>query len=1518
MYHIVKNFRCEKERRKRPFAKGQQGQGLFEYAIILGLVGLAVVGIVMLMRPAIADVFDRFVNSNAISPPSLAGYTPPPPAGSTATPLPATVNLSIVIDGAGDVVSNPDSETFGTDPLQTVELTANPDPDSEFVGWSGSASSTNNPLSLVMDGDKTIHAHFQDICYTLNMTVLGAGEVDFLTPPNCPSGGTNRYRTGTTVQLRAEVTTASSSFERWFGDVPNQTTQEISVVMNSDKNINAAFTVLCYSLSFSTDGHGEIVPDQAPYCAGLLEYSYGNTVSLSPVPFEGYEFDHWGGDLTGSANPGLITMDTDKSVEAYYVSNCYSFSGSVIGLGTLQADMPPVCPDDPTKFVVGTMELTAVATPPDSFVNWSGDASGINPVISVPLNADKSITANFATVTCYSLTLGSNPTAAGAANSQTAPNCIGGYLENTPITLRAQPQTGQMFSSWAGGDIHGQVANPVTYNILSDQSVVANFVPAEFTLSLLIDGAGGGTVTADLPPINCPGTCSGVYTYEDVVTMAPVPDADSVFAGWSGDIDCIGGEVTITEDTNCTATFNTSMVNLEITITGDENGSGTVTSSPAGINCSTPDTCNGAFAQESTVTLTPIPDAGSIFTGWAGDATCGTSINMSNDISCIANFEVAEEQLMTITFAGDGSGVVNLDAPNADCSADCIERYYEGALVSLAATADYNSTFAGWSGDAGCGSSVTMPSNDITCVATFERTNTVTTFETAVSQSSDDAEELVSDGDMYLGSSDLEMVDDSYHGGEQIVGVRFQDVDIPSGSIITNAYIIFTRDESTDVDTSLTIHGQASDDPSTFASSDWNISNRSTTVASADWRNIPEWRSSTGNIRETANLKDVVQEIIDRGGWSADNSMAFIISGSGKRVAESEDGSAAPRLHIEYIPGGCGAPPSPWQNGDIGSVAAAGSTCYDNGTFTVNGSGRDIWDNADEFQYAYQPFNGDGYIIARVVSQQNTNGWAKAGVMIRENTTAGSRHAFALASPSNGLRLQRRASTDGGSGQESGGTYDTSAPIWLKLVREGNTFTAFRSDDGINWTLFRTRDVTMGADVTIGLAVTSHNDGTLSEVIFDNVEINMTSQVAITFAGVGTGSVNITPPNTDCTTDCVETINDGTVVTITPTADTGYVFTGWSGDAACGTGTAAISTTINDDLNCTATFEVDCGSLPALWSNSDVGNPSTNGNTCYQNGTFTVDGAGEQIWNGSDEFQYAYRELTGDGYIIARIASQQNTGQSAKAGVMIRENLNGNSRYAFTAIRPSQGTRFQYREEPYATPGSINNNGYTVPIWVKLERLGNTFTSYRSSDGITWIEIGQRDIDMGVGGGSVYFGLAVTSYEDADLSRTVFDNVEIANFKVTEDDFETNTWSGGIGDWNGDWSHNNDATLNSGQTPYGNWHLRLIDDGTAERSANLSNYTGASLAFDWKARNLNNNSDEFYAEISDDGGSTWTRILTVTRGSTNYVNNVYASYSMNIGASYLTNNFRIKFSGITANGNGDYFYVDNIVITETP
>ena len=163
----------------------------------------------------------------------------------------------------------------------------------------------------------------------------------------------------------------------------------------------------------------------------------------------------------------------------------------------------------------------------------------------------------------------------------------------------------------------------------------------------------------------------------------------------------------------------------------------------------------------------------------------------------------------------------------------------------------------------------------------------------------DDAEESKT-GSMKLTSSDLELV---YTGGNQTVGMRFNGAQIPPGATITNAYIQFQVDETSSGETILKVEGEAIDHAPAFASSRYNISNRSRTTANVGWSPAP-WLTvgEAGIDQQTPDLSAIIQEVVDRAGWVQGNSIVLIVTGNGVRWAESYNGdqAGAALLHIEY------------------------------------------------------------------------------------------------------------------------------------------------------------------------------------------------------------------------------------------------------------------------------------------------------------------------------------------------------------------------------------------------------------------------------------------------------------------------------------------------------------------------------------------------------------------------------------------------------------------------------------------
>lgn len=360
-----------------------------------------------------------------------------------------------------------------------------------------------------------------------------------------------------------------------------------------------------------------------------------------------------------------------------------------------------------------------------------------------------------------------------------------------------------------------------------------------------------------------------------------------------------------------------------------------------------------------------------------------------------------------------------------------------------------------------------------------------------------------------------------------------------------------------------------------------------------------------------------------------------------------------------------------WTAKDIGNPKVAGSTSITNGVYTLKGAGDDIWSTADQLHMNYQTLPADGEIISRVTAHNDTtDGWAKAGIIIKQSTTPGSAYALIAVTPAHGVNFQHSYNSN------TAGPAYAFPNIWLKLKRTGNTVTSYTSTDGQTWTQVGSASIVLTGDVLIGQFVSSHNGSQASTATFDNV----------------------------------------TVIKNAPST-----------------------------------------ALPTPWVNSDIGTPKLAGSATYANGTFKINAAGDDIWATADQFHFVHQPLTGDGEIIARATSQTHTDNWAKAGVMIKQSLATGSNYALLGVTPANGISFQYN---FANDGGTAP--YTFPnAWLKLTKVRDVITAYRSLDGVTWSQVGSATVALGA---DTRIGLFSTSHNGSRLNESTFDNVKVAKY----------------------------------------------------------------------------------------------------------------------------------------------------------
>ena len=176
---------------------------------------------------------------------------------------------------------------------------------------------------------------------------------------------------------------------------------------------------------------------------------------------------------------------------------------------------------------------------------------------------------------------------------------------------------------------------------------------------------------------------------------------------------------------------------------------------------------------------------------------------------------------------------------------------------------------------------------------------------------------------------------------------------------------------------------------------------------------------------------------------------------------------------------------SKWTAEDIGT-SIAGSQSEAGGILSVQADGSTMWGASDEFRYIHQTLSGDFDVRLRIITPPTETGqtYAKAGLMVRADNSAGSRHVKAMATNLAGLQFSSRTS-DGGSTSILGDYVNISYPVWVRLVRTGDTFNAFYSSDGQDWTQHSSTTVSMPTAVLVGMAASSYSSVSLGTAEYD-------------------------------------------------------------------------------------------------------------------------------------------------------------------------------------------------------------------------------------------------------------------------------------------------------------------------------------------------------------------------------------------------------------------------------------------------
>jgi len=383
---------------------------------------------------------------------------------------------------------------------------------------------------------------------------------------------------------------------------------------------------------------------------------------------------------------------------------------------------------------------------------------------------------------------------------------------------------------------------------------------------------------------------------------------------------------------------------------------------------------------------------------------------------------------------------------------------------------------------------------------------------------------------------------------------------------------------------------------------------------------------------------------------------------------------------------------------DIGAPGAAGSASFNNGNYTVIGSGSDIWNNADQFNYDYETVTGPSTMIVQVDSVQNTSTWAKAGIMFRNSAAAGDAYVGLYENPNLQVELQWRDGNGSNAISTVNPTGNTTSPKWLELVNNNGNFTAYYATTtwapaSTDWILLATHTTLFtNVNYLAGMAVTAHNFGVLNTSLFSNFYVsNGATQT------VGSAPPPPPPPPSNYT-------------------DVDIGSPPIAGSAASSGNTTTVSGCGND-----------------IWSANDQFNYCYETNTT--NKTIIVQVTSTQNTSTWAKAGVMFRNSTAAGDMFVGLYENPNL----QVELQWRDQTNAN---AISTVNPTGDT--------------------VTPKWLELVKSGNTFTAYYATTTGTpastdWVLLATHTT---VFSSPTYLGgLAVCSHNTGQLNTTVFSNL---------------------------------------------------------------------------------------------------------------------------------------------------------------
>jgi regulation of enolase protein 1 (concanavalin A-like superfamily) len=499
----------------------------------------------------------------------------------------------------------------------------------------------------------------------------------------------------------------------------------------------------------------------------------------------------------------------------------------------------------------------------------------------------------------------------------------------------------------------------------------------------------------------------------------------------------------------------------------------------------------------------------------------------------------------------------------------------------------------------------------------------------------------------------------------------------------------------------------------------------------------------------------------------------YVPAGNHTLTARATDdvGASTESAPVHIVVGHDSVLPAAWHAGDIGAVAAGGMTTYADGAYTLTASGAGITSLKDEFHFLSQPWTGDGEIIAHIASVDALNVKSFGGIMFREKAATSSRFALLKVTAGQGAIFQYRSNIKLPVAQRA--PLVVTAPRWLRLVRHGLRCTAYTSADGVQWQQLGTAALPMASALSVGLAASSALDGQTANAIFDHVTVRTLTSPApptVTITSPADSAAFTTPVtiaidaranDPDGGIARVELYSGTKKLAIDTLAPFAFV---WPGVKA---GTYSLTARAFDfaGLKTTSTpvtinVATVASALTAPWLSFDMGATRQPGAAAENAGATTLMSVGPGLGSKSDQGRFVYRQFSGDGTLIAHLASLADTAPGAQAGITFRESLGTTARNVTLMVTNEQGAFLRSRATVGAASTMLAKPDVTAPQWLKLVRRGAVVSAFVSPDGTTWTSVGKRSVAMAAKG---YVALFVGAADPTEEATAVFDNISVTH-----------------------------------------------------------------------------------------------------------------------------------------------------------